>query len=301
MPAAARESTEAVQEPGTRPITDQEFGAYQRLIHAEAGIFLSEVKRALLVGRLARRLRELRLRSYGEYLEMVRGDEDERVRMIDAVSTNETHFFREPRQFEFLSQKVVPGWMAAAADGRRARKVRVWSAACSTGEEPYSLAMLLLDVLPPSAGWEIEIAATDISTRVLDRARAAVWPLPKSSEIPGEFLRRYMLKGVGPQEGWMKAGPELRATVRFSRLNLIGDSYPLTGEFDLIFLRNVLIYFRPETKSTVLTRVSRRLAPRGYLFLGHAESVMGFDTPLGTVGPNVYALDTERPKRKGEA
>ncbi len=288
-------------EAAIRPISDGDFAAYQALIHREAGIFLSDVKRALLVGRLARRLRELGMRSYREYLERVREDEDERVRMIDAISTNETHFFREPRQFEFLERRVIPSWVGRADAGRRARRVRVWSAACSTGEEPYSLAMVLLHHLPPSAGWEIEVQATDISTRVLDRACAALWPVAKAAEIPTEHLKRFMLRGVGPEEGRMKAGPELRAVVRFDRLNLNEDTYPLQGPFDLVFCRNVLIYFKPETKARVLARVCRHLAADGYLFLGHAESVMGLDTGLGSVGPNVYGAAAERPRRRGAA
>lgn len=284
-----------------RPLSNSNFAAYQALIHREAGIFLSDAKRALLVGRLSRRLRELGMRSFGEYLERVGEDENERIRMIDAISTNETRFFREPRQFEFLERCVIPGWIARAQAGCRPYRVRVWSAACSTGEEPYSLAMLLLHHLPASAGWQVEILATDISTRVLERARAAVWPLAKSAEIPAEHLRRFMLRGFGPQEGRIKAGPELRDVVRFDRLNLNEETYPVQGPLDLVFCRNVLIYFRPETKTRVLARLGARLAADGYLFLGHAESVMGLDTRLGSVGPNVYALDADKRGRRGAA
>lgn len=297
-PAAAARSPEGG---GIRPITDGQFAAYQALIHAQSGIFLSEIKRALLVGRLARRLRELGLPSYGAYLELVRENEAECVRMLDAVSTNETHFFREPRQFEFLESRLVPSWQAAAAQGRRPRRVRAWSAACSSGEEPYSLAMVLLSHLPPSAGWEIEILATDISTRMLDRARAGLWPLAKSAEIPGAHLKRFMLRGVGPQEGRMKAGRELPAVVRFERLNLNDESYAVEGRFDLVFCRNVLIYFKPDTKARVVSRLCTHLAPEGCLFLGHAESVMGLHAQLGTVGPNVYSLEADRRERRGAA
>ncbi len=271
-----------------QPLSRSEFAAFQDLIQREAGIFLSEVKEALLVGRLSRRLRELGLPSFAAYHRLVQEDETERVRMLDAICTNETHFFREPRQFEFLERQVFPAWRAEAERGERTRTVRAWSAACSTGEEPFSVAMLLLDHLP---GWNVEILATDLSTRVLEKARAALFPLERSAEIPPEYLKRFMLRGVGPQEGRMKAGPELRAVVRFQRLNLNDESYAAPQGLDLVFCRNVLIYFRPETKARVVERLLRHLAPRGHLFLGHAESASGLAVRVRSVGPNVYSRE----------
>lgn len=277
-----------------RPLSEREFALFQGLIQREAGIYLSEIKKALLVGRLARRVRDLGLGSFGAYYELVEHDPEERVRMLDRVSTNETHFFREPRQFEFLEQVVYPAWAQAAAAGARPKTIRAWSAACSTGEEPYSLAMSLLDSFPRSTGWDVEILASDISTGVLARAEAALWPVTKAAEIPQERLRRYMLKGVGPQEGRMKAGPELRALVRFARINLAEDAYVAPLGFDLVFCRNVLIYFKAEDKTRVLERLLRHLAPHGHLLLGHAESVTGLTTRLRSVGPNVYAPSAPR-------
>ncbi len=271
-----------------QPLSRSEFAAFQGLIQREAGIFLSEVKEALLVGRLSRRLRELGLPTFEAYHRLVQEDEAERVRMLDAICTNETHFFREPRQFEFLERQVFPDWRAEAERGERTRTVRAWSAACSTGEEPYSVAMLLLDRLP---GWNVEILATDLSTRVLEKARAALFPLERSAEIPPEYLKRFMLRGVGPQEGRMKAGPELRAVVRFQRLNLNDESYAAPQALDLVLCRNVLIYFRPETKARVVERLLRHLSPRGHLFLGHAESASGLGVRVRSVGPNVYSRE----------
>ena len=154
-------------------LSARDFQLFQRLIHREAGIHLVESKRVLVEGRLSRRLRELGL-DFRAYYALLETDEAERVRLVDAISTNETHFFREPRQFEFLESRVFPRWLARAEQGQMSRRVRVWSAACSTGEEPYSVAMSFLAHFPPGSGWEIEILATDISTRVLDRARAAL-------------------------------------------------------------------------------------------------------------------------------
>src|SRR5689334_3217401 len=154
----------------SRVLNTREFRLFQRLIHREAGIHLSDAKKVLVEGRLARRLRELAL-DFDAYYRLVEGDEAERVRMLDCICTNETHFFREPRQFEFLETHVFPEWRARAEAGTMARRIRVWSAGCSTGEEPYSVAMAFLARFPPSSGWEIEVVATDLSTRVLDRAQ----------------------------------------------------------------------------------------------------------------------------------
>jgi chemotaxis protein methyltransferase CheR len=272
-----------------RPITRKAFSRFQKLVHREAGIYLSEAKKALLVGRLLRRLRAHDLDSFESYYRLVEEDAAERVRMLDCVCTNETHFFRDPRQFTFLEQTAAPLWEAAAAAGERPRRVRAWSAGCSTGEEPYSLAMALLARLPPTAGWRIDVLATDLSTRALERAHAAVWPVGKAVEIPAPFLKRFMLRGVGPEEGRMKAGPELRALVAFRRLNLNDLAYPSLGQFDLILCRNVLIYFDGASKERVIANLVDHLAPGGYLMLGHAESLSGLTDRTLAVGPSVYA------------
>ena len=277
---------DAAQPSAIAAITDREFEAFQRLVHTEAGIWLAPVKRALLVGRLARRLRELGFASYGEYYELVVADPAEKVRMLDAICTNETHFFREPRHFELLADRVFPEWRAEADAGRRPRRVRVWSAACSTGEEPYSIAMSLLAAFP--AGWDLQVLATDLSTKVLDRARAALWPVEKASEIPEAHRKAFMLRGFGAHEGQMKAGPEIRALVSFDRVNLNGDRWP-TGPFDLVFCRNVLIYFERAAKARVVDRLLDRVDPAGYLFLGHAESLGGLPRARAVL-PTVYAL-----------
>jgi chemotaxis protein methyltransferase CheR len=284
-PVRAGEIPPAVAAHAVTAVSDDEFELFQSLIHREAGIWLAPVKKALLVGRLARRLRELGMTSYRAYHERVREDPSEKVRMLDAICTNETHFFREPRHFELLATRVLPALREQAEAGHRARRLRVWSAACSSGEEPYSIAMALLDALPQ--GWDLQILATDLSTRILDRARAAVWPIEKAREIPEPHLKAFMLRGVGSQEGLMKAGPELRALVRFERLNLNGDGWP-DERFDLVFCRNVLIYFERRAKERVVERLLDRLEPGGHLFLGHAESLGGLTTRARSVVPTVY-------------
>jgi len=169
------------------------------------------------------------------------------------------------------------------------------SAGCSTGQEPYSLAMLLLDRCPATSGWETEIVATDLSTRVLETARAGIWPIAKAEEIPAPYLKAFMLKGFADQAGKMKAGPEIRSVIQFFRMNLNEPAYPLTGKFDLIFCRNVLIYFDMRGREQVVRRLASFLSPGGYLFLGHAESLHGISDCLRTVVPTVYTRKDEEP------
>lgn len=282
----------------TSPVamTDAEYHALRQLIQETAGIHLGNTKMPLLMGRLNRRLRELGIATFTEYLQRVLGDADELVRMLDLVSTNETRFFREPQHFEFLVHTVFPSFREAHARGERRNHVRVWSAACSTGEEPFSLAMVLLEHFPPESGWSIEIHASDLSTRVLARARSATWPLEREQEIPEYFRRQYMLLGRRSNAGKIRAAPELRRLVQFHRINLYDTHYALDGQFDLIFCRNVLIYFERATKLAVVQRLSERLVPGGYFFLGHAESLHGLPVALKSAIPTVYVRSptTER-------
>jgi chemotaxis protein methyltransferase CheR len=273
-------------------ISPKLFAEFQELIYKESGIWLAAHKTALLTGRLARRLRTLGFGGMHEYLRLVTqpDQQHERALMIDCITTNETHFFREPRHFEFLAQRLFPRWKEQAAAGRRPARIRIWSAGCSTGEEPISLAMLLRKHFPGELGWDLEILATDISTRVLERARAAIFPLDKAHEIPHDYLHSFMLKGIGDQEGWMKAGPEVQKLVRFARVNLNADAYALTGPFDLIFCRNVLIYFDQESKKKAVAGLLRHLSSDGLLFVGHSENLHGVTAAAKSIVPTVYTL-----------
>jgi chemotaxis protein methyltransferase CheR len=270
---------------GACAVSDREFALFRSLIYDAAGIHLNESKRALLSARLARRLRQLGMATLSAYYDHVsREGEAELIHLLDAITTNETHFFREPRQFEALEKSVIPAWLAA----ERAHHVRVWSAGCSTGEEPYSIAMLLHDKLV-TRGWTVEILATDLSTRVLDQAREGEWGIDRAAEIPEAYLKRYMLRGTGTKNGKMAAGDEIHSMVAVKRLNLHDDSWGVEGRFDLIFCRNVLIYFDAESKQRVLARLLDRLAPGGMLLLGHSESLCGWNQGLRSVGPTMYA------------
>jgi chemotaxis protein methyltransferase CheR len=278
---------------GSAPIAiaDREFLLLKELILKETGIFLSETKKALVAGRLSRRLRELGMPSYGAYHDLVSAasGRPERVRMVEAICTHETRFFREPQQFRFLEERVFPEWKALAAQARRPRRVSVWSAACSSGEEPYSIAMHLLTHFPQSSGWVIDILATDLSRKVLAQAETGIWPLERSAGIPMTHLKHFMLRGTRSEAGRMKAGPELRATIRFQPVNLSTPPYQIGGRFDLVFCRNVLIYFAAASRRGVIQRiVDQHLEPSGFLLLGHAETVHDFTNQLRTVGPSVY-------------
>jgi chemotaxis protein methyltransferase CheR len=284
--------------PATPGITDAEFELLSRLVHEEAGIYLSEAKRPLLAGRLARRLRALGLRSYMALYRLARADAAERQRVLEAITTHETRFFREPRQFEFLEEVAAPRWRAEAAAGRRPRRLRAWSAGCSTGEEAYSLAMLLGSCLPPAAGWSVEVLATDLSERALERAREGVWPLAKADDIPAGHLETWMRRGVRGREGSMAASPALRRLIRFERANLNDERLAVAGPFDLVLCRNVLIYFRPDRRRLVVERLLARLAPGGYVLLGHAESLAEMADRVRSVGPMVYVPHAAPPARE---
>ncbi|HET6762111.1 MAG TPA: protein-glutamate O-methyltransferase CheR [Longimicrobiaceae bacterium] len=267
-----------------------EFARFRGLIYRETGIHLTECKEALLVGRLAKRLRALGLTTFGAYWRLVAdgGDPQERLRMLEAVCTHETRFFREPQHWAFLADDLFPRWRTDAAARQRPRRVRAWSAGCSTGEEPYTLAMMLLEHFPATEGWQVEVLATDFSSAALAHAEEGLWPIEKAEHIPAPLRRKYWLKGRRSQEGRMAAGPELRGAVRFEQLNLNDDAYSLAGRFDLVFCRNVLIYFDAVSRAAVVGRLLDRLEDDGHLFLGHAESLSHVTDRAASVIPTVY-------------
>jgi chemotaxis protein methyltransferase CheR len=263
----------------TDGLTDREFAQFQRFIYEAAGITLSDEKKALVAGRLAKRVHECRARSYGDYFRLLESGElaGEVQRAVDLLTTNETYFFREPKHFERLRQ-------AALAPRRLATPFRVWSAASSSGEEAYSIAMVLADCLAAKP-WEV--VASDISERVLARARMGHYPVERTQHIPPAYLKRFCLRGVGPQEGTLLVMRELRQRVHFRSINL-NSRLPAIGMFDVIFLRNVMIYFNLQTKKEVVERVVAHLRPGGFLFIGHAESLGDLSGDVVALAPAVY-------------
>lgn len=276
-------------------LSDDEFSLFQELILHRTGIHLTDGKKALLESRLMRRLRELGFDSYGAYYRHVTEGSDpaETQRLLDTVSTHVTQFFREPKHFEFLERHAYPRWREETQKKRGPRVLRVWSAGCASGEEPYSLAMSLLEHFPPESGWAIEILATDLAEASLEFARRGVWPLEKAREIPPRHLKAFMLKGYASQEGFMRADPKIRSIVHFQRLNLVDDVYPISGPFDLIVCRNVLIYIHEEFKQRIIKRFVEFLRPDGYLILGHSEALTRGAENLRSIEPTVYAKTSE--------
>ena len=261
-------------------ITDQEFTQFQRFIYDAAGITLSAAKKALVSGRLVKRLQQFQMRSYGEYLRLLEsGTASAEVQAaIDLLTTNETYFFREPKHFEMLREYVHTAH-------KRGQPLRVWSAASSTGEEAYSIAMVLADCLE-DAPWEV--VGSDISTRVIERARLGHYALERTTHIPPAYLKRYCLKGTGVQQGTLLIERRLRSRVQFLQVNL-NARLPQIGVFDLIFLRNVMIYFNGDTKQQVVGRVISLLKPDGQFFIGHSESLHGVSDLVYPVTPSVYS------------
>ncbi|HXU74161.1 MAG TPA: protein-glutamate O-methyltransferase CheR [Polyangia bacterium] len=266
-------------------IDDQSFALLSRLVHRVAGIHLPPPKRALVEARLSRRLRAVGAPTFLDYYHYASRDEAELVQLVDAITTNETRFFRDPAHFALLRERVVPRWHALAAAGRRSAHVRAWSAACSTGEEPYSLAMTLQAELEP--GWRTEVLATDLSTRVLKQAQAGEWPVERARQVPEPYRKRFLLRGTGQHEGRMRAVSSLKESIRFLRCNLHRDVLP-AAQHDVIFCCNVLIYFDRPTRRAVVARLLERLAPDGLLFLGSAE-IVDPGLPVRKIAPNVYA------------
>jgi chemotaxis protein methyltransferase CheR len=285
------------EQPAQLTISPALFKKFQKLIYAETGIWLGNSKTALLCGRLYRRLRTLEMDSLKQYYECVEqpDQDEERARMIDAITTNETRFFREPRQFEFLVQKIIPRWQLEADHQLRPRRVRIWSAGCSSGEEPYTLAMLLARHLAPEQGWDMRVLASDISNRILEKARKGIYPLARSTEVPRDLLHSFMLRGVADRQGEIKVKVEIQQMVDFRRLNLHEELEIAEAPFDAIFCRNVLIYFDAASKSRAVMNLARHLVPNGFLFVGHAENLCSISPQLRSLESTIYTktADTE--------
>ena len=275
-------------------LTDHEFRRFQSLIYRTAGIHLTHSKRAMIAARISKRLRALKIGRYAEYLDRVEENGDEMAEMLDCIATNETRFFREQKQFDFLERVLVPRWKAEANGGKRARSLRIWSAGCSTGEEPYSIAMAILAGFTGGPQWEVSIAASDLSMRALDVAVQGIWPVDKAAAIPEAWLKRFMLRGRGSQQGKMKASQEIRSLITFFRMNLNDAEYPVGSGFDLILCRNVLIYFDADSRRGVIDRLIDRLAPGACLFVGHAETLHGVTARVRAIAPTIYELPAVR-------
>ena len=272
-----------------RDLTQEEYNLFRRLIHARSGINLGDQKMQLVRARLGKRLRAGQFRSYRTYYEYVKSDQSGRelCDLIDAISTNTTHLFREKQHFDFLSQ-TLRKWINDSKWSAGRRDVRIWSAACSSGDEPHSIAMTAHDALRSAANLELKILATDISTRIIKRAKAGVYELHRLGTVPDSFRRRYFVRIKQDGQPCAQISPELRRTITFAHFNLMMKQFPFRRLFDVIFCRNVMIYFDRPTQETLVNKLTRHLQPGGYLLIGHSESLNPIQHSLTYVQSTVY-------------
>lgn len=267
-------------------MSETEFTRLSDYIQRELGIKMPPAKRVMLESRLSRRLRSRSMRSFGEYIDYVfspEGTRTELINMIDAVTTNKTDFFREADHFDYLLNTVLPTVRHVPADS-----FKVWSAGCSTGEEPYTLAMVLEEYRRIAPWFKWSILATDISSKVLEHALLAIYDAEKAAPVPYDYKKRYLLKSADPSKNLVRVKPALRSAIEFRRLNFMDDDYGIRTRFDVVFCRNVIIYFDRKTQERLIGKLCDHITPGGHLFLGHSETLTGMQVPLSTVAPTVY-------------
>ncbi|MEO9483696.1 MAG: CheR family methyltransferase [Ekhidna sp.] len=274
------------QKSGVIKIGDREFSKLSSFINTNYGIKLPDVKRTMLQARLQKRLKENNLSSFKDYCDLVfsdKGEQTEIVHMIDMVSTNKTDFFRESSHFDFMKSTILP---AFSQKGKGILKV--WSAACSSGEEVYTIGMVISEFIRSKPGFDYATLGSDISQQMLQRSSTAVYSMKSVEMLPMELKKRYLLKKKAAVDPDVRIVPELRSKVQFQRVNLMSESYQVPADFDIIFCRNVLIYFEREVQELVIWKLLKHLKPGGYLFLGHSESIMGMNLPINQIKPTIY-------------
>jgi chemotaxis protein methyltransferase CheR len=278
----------AVNQPSDDRLSKRNFDLLAKYIYDYSGIKMPHTKMTMLEGRLRRRLRVTGMPTFDSYCNYIfkhDGMESESIFLIDAVTTNKTDFFREPKHFEYMTRTALPDILAHHGD----RRIRTWSSACSTGAEPYTMAMVLSDFLASNAPErDYFVLATDLSTEVLQKAQRGIYQSELLQPVPAEMMRKYVMRAADKRRHEMRIVPKLRSKVGFARMNLMDDNYPIGDQVHLIFCRNVLIYFDKSTQQHVLSRLCRALLPGGYLFIGHSETVTGFDLPIKQVANTIF-------------
>ena len=271
-------------------LSKQTFVRFSDLIESRLGIKMPPVKRVMLQSRLQKRLRRLPLTSFEAYFDYVTQSNGtgEWIHLVDAVTTNKTDFFREPRHFDFLTQSALPALFNTTPPVVNGGGLRVWSAGCASGEEPYTLAMVLCEVAARYPDFRFSILATDVSNQVLEQAHRAIYPHERVAPVPMGLRKRYLLRSRDPKNHIVRIAPEIRARVRFQRLNFMDDDFDIPHPMHVIFCRNVIIYFERSLQETILQRLCRHLIPGGYLFLGHSETLTNMHLPVTPVAPTVY-------------
>ncbi len=275
-------------EKSVKPMSGGEFRRLSEFIHAHCGIKMPPVKKIMLEARLQKRLRSLGIASFKEYYDyLFRDGTSELTHMIDAVTTNKTDFFREPMHFKYLTEIVLPEFSGTGRTGN-GKKFIVWSAGCSTGEEPYTLAMVLSEFGSLAPGFRFSILATDIASKVLEKAKIGVYEQERAAAVPRHYKLKYLMRSKDKSRNLVRIVPEIRSLVQFQMVNLV-DEHPVIQEpADAIFCRNVIIYFERENQERLLNRLCRSLRTGGHLFLGHSETVHGFELPLVRVTSTIY-------------
>ncbi|MCB1849767.1 MAG: protein-glutamate O-methyltransferase CheR [Gammaproteobacteria bacterium] len=276
--------------PWADPLSAKDHKRVARYIQQTAGIQLPASKRSLIEGRLRKRQRKLGYASLHEYIEMVLESEAgaaERLHLLDAITTNKTDFYREPDHFRFLREYIL-GELAPLRAAGWERPLRIWSAGCSSGEEPYTIAMEMLEIRQDNPGFHFQVHATDISVSCLDTARRAIYPHARVEPVPLAVRRRYLLRSRDKTRDLVRMAPEVCEKVRFATFNLLTDSYDFEPRFDMIFCRNVMIYFNHSDRAQIAQRFAHSLQPRGVLFIGHSETLTGQTTFFQQLIPAVY-------------
>lgn len=269
-------------------MTDSDFTRLSTFITKRLGIKMGEVKRVMLQSRLQKRLSVMQYSSFEEYINYVfssEGQKAELYTMIDLVTTNKTDFFREPVHFDFLTNTAIPQILANQSNRKN---FKIWSAGCSSGEEPYTLGIVLSEYKRSNKHPDFEIFASDLSARILKKASMAIYPEERISNIPIDLKKRYFLKSKDPKNRTVKIVPELRSKVKYARLNFMDANYPINNDLDIIFCRNVLIYFNREIQLSVIGKLLSKLKPGGYFFLGHSESITDMHLPLTRIQPTIF-------------
>lgn len=262
----------------------KDFKYISDVIADRTGIVLSEAKHDMVYSRLSRRLRDLKLTEFSQYLSLIKsGNEEEILAFTNAITTNLTSFFREKHHFEYLRSKVLPELKKTKKD----RRIRVWSAGCSSGEEPYSVAMTIRDVFPTLDGWDIKILATDLDTNMVQTASNGVYTEERVAGLDKAHLKKWVKRGKGEHEGKIRMAQELRDMITFNQLNLM-DEWPIRGPFDFMFCRNVVIYFNKDTQRELFERYANLVADDGHLFIGHSESLNKVSTRFDLIGQTIY-------------
>ena len=269
-------------------LTDEEFRKLSDFIFREYGIKMPPVKKIMLQSRLQKRLRELNMSNFKEYVEFVfskEGQDNEVIHMIDVVSTNKTDFFREPVHFEFMTDVAIPEFVE---ENRGKGTLKIWSAGSSSGEEAYTIAMTMSENKEKYPGLDFSILGTDISSRILQTAVEAIYKEARIEGIPLTLKRKYFLKSKDQTNPTVRIIPELRRKASFARLNFMDNTYNINETFDIIFCRNVLIYFDRETQEKVINKLCNKLKPNGIFFLGHSESITSMQVPLKQIKPTIF-------------